>query len=129
MSRPRLSHPLRCPSATICARVCPRRGAAAFSRERLAGPRTAANQKKKPDYGIGLSTEITAPEEMVLQAVDAVVNNGIIQGSREYNKDKFVDKALPRLPPRCSSRIQGTRQGFLQGADRSAGSGEFQGKQ
>jgi hypothetical protein len=51
-------------------------------------------KKKKPDYGAGFSTEITSPEEMVLQAVEFVVNNGIIQGSREYNKDKYVEKAV-----------------------------------
>lgn len=49
--------------------------------------------KKKADYGAGLSTEISSPEDMVVQAVQAAVNDGIIQGSKEYNKDKFVDKA------------------------------------
>ena len=52
-------------------------------------------KKKKPDYGMGLSMEISSPEEMVVEAVQAVVNDGIIQGSKEYNKDKFVDKASP----------------------------------
>jgi len=60
----------------------------------LVAPLYGREPKKKPEYGIGFSTEITAPEEMVLQAVDAVVNNGIIQGSREYNKDKYVEKAV-----------------------------------
>jgi hypothetical protein len=61
----------------------------------LAVPLYGREPKKKPEYGIGFSTEITAPEEMVSQAVEAVVNDGIIQGSREYNKDKFVEKASP----------------------------------
>jgi hypothetical protein len=51
--------------------------------------------KKKADYGMGYSSEISAPENEVLEAVSAVVNDGIIQGSKEYNKDKFVDKASP----------------------------------
>jgi hypothetical protein len=62
----------------------------------LAPPLHAREQKKiKTDYGIGLSMEVSAPEDMVVQAVQALVNDGIIQGSKEYNKDKFVDKALP----------------------------------
>jgi hypothetical protein len=52
-------------------------------------------KKKKADYGIGLSLEVSASEDMVVEAVQAVVNDGIIRGSKEYNKDKFVDKAQP----------------------------------
>ena len=61
----------------------------------LSPPLHGRVQKKKADYGAGLSIEISASEDMVVQAVEAVVNDGIIQGSKEYNKDKFVDKALP----------------------------------
>jgi hypothetical protein len=45
------------------------------------------------DYGLGFSTEISFPESEVLQAVEAIVNNGIIQGSKEYNKDKYIENA------------------------------------
>jgi hypothetical protein len=48
---------------------------------------------KASDYGLGFSTEIAYPEHDVLQAVQAVVNDGIIQGSKEYNKDKYIDGA------------------------------------
>src|SRR5882724_6733947 len=41
------------------------------------------------DYGSGFSTEITSPESEVLKAVEAIVNNGIIQGSKEFSKDKY----------------------------------------
>lgn len=41
------------------------------------------------------SVEVPAPESEVLQAVYEVVNNGVIEGSKEYNKDKFIDKASP----------------------------------
>jgi hypothetical protein len=51
------------------------------------------NKKKKEDYGLTLSTEIAAPENEVLQAVQAVVEDGIIEGSFEYNKDKYIEKA------------------------------------
>jgi hypothetical protein len=61
----------------------------------LAVPLQGREPKKKANYGSGLSIEISTPEDMVVQAVDAVVNDGIIEGSKEYNKDKFVDKASP----------------------------------
>jgi hypothetical protein len=47
------------------------------------------------DYGLGFSTEIAAPESEVLQAVEDVVNDGIIQGSKEFNKDKYIESASP----------------------------------
>ena len=50
---------------------------------------------KTEDYGLGFSTEIAAPEKEVLQAVEDVVNDGIIQGSKEYNKDKYIESATP----------------------------------
>ena len=52
-------------------------------------------KKKKEDYGQGLTTEISAPESEVLDAVETVVNNGIIQGSKEYDKDRYIDRASP----------------------------------
>ena len=57
------------------------------------GPLRGRDHKKHEDYGLGFSTEIDAPEREVLQAVETVVDNGIIQGSFEYNKDKYIDKA------------------------------------
>jgi hypothetical protein len=48
---------------------------------------------KTEDYGLGFSTEISAPENEVADAVEAVVNDGIIQGSKEFNKDKYVESA------------------------------------
>ena len=50
---------------------------------------------KAEDYGLGFSTEIAAPESEVLQAVEDVVNDGIIQGSQEFSKDKYVESATP----------------------------------
>lgn len=45
------------------------------------------------DYGLGFSTEIASPESEVVDAVEAVVNDGIIQGSTEYSKEKYIEKA------------------------------------
>jgi hypothetical protein len=57
----------------------------------------ADKQKKerKEDYGQGLNTLVEAPESEVLEAVETVVNNGIIQGSKEYERDPYIDKANP----------------------------------
>ena len=59
-------------------------------------PLQGRGHKKKvasDDYGLGFSTEIAAPESEVVKAVEAVVNNGIIQGSKEYNKDQYIESA------------------------------------
>ena len=48
---------------------------------------------KTKDSESSLSIEIPAPENEVLQAVKAVVNNGMIQGSKEYNRDQYVENA------------------------------------
>lgn len=54
-------------------------------------------KKRKEDYGQGLITVISAPESEVLDAVETVVNNGIIQGSKEYNKDQYIEGASPAV--------------------------------
>lgn len=51
------------------------------------------HKKRKEDYGQGFSTELDVPENEVLQAVSDVVNDGIIQGSKEYNKDQYIENA------------------------------------
>jgi hypothetical protein len=67
-------------------------------------PVAGREHKKHEDFGMTFSTEIEAPESEVLRAVEAVVDNGIIQGSFEYNRDKYIDKATeatssPLFPP------------------------------
>jgi hypothetical protein len=49
--------------------------------------------KTKKDSESNFSMEVSAPESEVLQAVNEVVNDGLIQGSKEYNRDKYVEKA------------------------------------
>lgn len=56
-------------------------------------PLHGREHKKKEDFGLTFSAEVAAPENEVLQAVEAVVGDGIIQGSQEYNKDKYVEHA------------------------------------
>jgi len=59
-----------------------------------AAPLFAREKTKKEDYGLGYSTEVPGPEAEVLQALQDVVNNGIIEGSKEYSKDKYIEKAV-----------------------------------
>jgi hypothetical protein len=56
---------------------------------------SGGHKNGKQDYGLGFSTEVSAPESEVLQAVDDVINDGMIQGSKEYNKDKYIEGASP----------------------------------
>ncbi len=57
----------------------------------LFAPRTLhARGKSTESYGMGLSVSVPAPEPELLQAVQDVASDGIIQGSKEYNKDEYV---------------------------------------
>ncbi|HTS56702.1 MAG TPA: SH3 domain-containing protein [Terriglobales bacterium] len=51
--------------------------------------------KTKSDSEGSFSIEIPVSESEVLQAVKEVVNNGMIQGSKEYNRDRYVENASP----------------------------------
>ena len=53
----------------------------------------AREHKKKEDFGEGFSVAIEVPESELLEAVEAVVDDGIIQGSTEFSKDKYIDHA------------------------------------
>ena len=62
---------------------------------------------KAEDYGLGFSTEISAPENEVAQAVEAVINDGIIEGSKEFNKDKYVESATAATSSRLFPEWKG----------------------
>ncbi len=53
----------------------------------------AAREKDKLPYGEGLIVNIPLPENEVELVVQDVVQNGIIRGTKEYNKDEFVSGA------------------------------------
>jgi hypothetical protein len=60
----------------------------------LPAPRLGAAEKaKKQDYGFGFAVDLKIPEDEVADALEQVVGDGIIQGSREYNKDQYIEKA------------------------------------
>ena len=50
----------------------------------------AARNKDKISYGEGLIVNIALPEAEVEQVVEDVAANGVIRGTKEYNKDEFV---------------------------------------
>lgn len=52
-------------------------------------------EKDALQYGAGLIVNIPFPEAEVEQVVQDVVQNGIIRGTKEYNKDEYVSGATP----------------------------------
>lgn len=53
----------------------------------------AGREKDKLSYGEGLIINVPFPEAEVAQVVEDVAQNGIIRGTKEYNKDEFVSGA------------------------------------
>jgi Bacterial SH3 domain len=49
-----------------------------------------ARGKSTESYGMGLNVSVPASERELVQAVQDVAADGIIQGSKEYNKDEYV---------------------------------------
>jgi hypothetical protein len=60
----------------------------------------AGREKSKLAYGEGLMVSIPLPEGEVEQVVEDVVQNGIIRGTKEYNKDEYVAGAKPATSSR-----------------------------
>ena len=54
-----------------------------------------AREKSASDNGTGLIVNVPFPEAEVAQAVQVVVQNGIIRGTKEYNKDEYIKGANP----------------------------------
>ena len=52
-----------------------------------------AKEKEKLSYGEGLIVNIPLPEAEVEQVVEDVAQNGMIRGTKEYNKDEFISGA------------------------------------
>jgi Skp family chaperone for outer membrane proteins len=71
-----------------------------------------AKSKQAQDYGGGLSVSIPASETEVLQAVHDVVADGIIQGSKEYNKDEYIAGAEAVAETRVFPKWTGSGEVF-----------------
>lgn len=59
----------------------------------LAALRLGAREKSAIQYGAGLIVNVPFSESEVSQVVQDVVQNGIIRGTKEYNKDEYVTGA------------------------------------
>lgn len=59
----------------------------------LSIPQLAAREKDGLQYGAGLIVNVPFPEDQVAQVVRDVAQNGIIRGTKEYNKDPYVTGA------------------------------------
>jgi hypothetical protein len=59
----------------------------------LMTPALHAREKDAVDYGAGLTVNVPLPESEVAQAVEEVAQNGIIRGTKEYNKDEYISGA------------------------------------
>jgi hypothetical protein len=55
----------------------------------------SAREKDAIHYGMGLIVNLPFPENEVSQVLQDVVQNGIIRGTKEYNKDEYVSGAIP----------------------------------
>ena len=53
----------------------------------------AGREKDKLPYGEGLIVNIPLPESEVEEVVREVAQNGVIRGTKEYNKDEFISGA------------------------------------
>jgi hypothetical protein len=54
-----------------------------------------AREKGATDYGMGLIVNVPFPEAEVAQVVQDVIQDGIIRGTKEYNKDEYITGADP----------------------------------
>ena len=61
----------------------------------LAALPLAAREKDATPYGMGLIVNVPFPESEVAQVVQDVIQNGIIRGTKEYNKDEYITGATP----------------------------------
>ncbi len=68
-----------------------------FSLAAFAGP---SRDKDATQYGMGLIVNVPFPENEVTQVVQDVIQNGLIRGTKEYNKDEYITGATPATSTR-----------------------------
>jgi len=59
-----------------------------------------AREKDALQYGAGLIVNVPFPESEVVQVVQDVVQNGVIRGTKEYNKDEYISGATAEASAR-----------------------------
>ena len=72
----------------------------------------SAKTRQAEDYGGGLSVSVPVTEPELLQAVQDVVADGIIQGSKEYNKDEYISGAEAAAETRVFPKWTGSGEVF-----------------
>jgi hypothetical protein len=72
----------------------------------------APREKERMQYGAGLIINIPFPESEVTQVVQDVVQNGIIRGTKEYNKDEYITGAVAATSTRVFSDPPGAGKVF-----------------
>src|SRR5205807_869030 len=60
----------------------------------LAASPLCAREKDALQYGAGLIVNVPMAEDEVAKAVEEVAQNGVIRGTKEYNKDEYVTGAV-----------------------------------
>jgi hypothetical protein len=79
----------------------------------LAGVTTVvAREKHGAPSGAALITNVPFPQDQVAQVVRDVVENGIIRGTKEYNKDPYVSGAISVASTRLFPKWEGGGQVF-----------------
>jgi hypothetical protein len=79
----------------------------------LPAPSLLAGEKEpKENYGFGFAVDLTVPEDEVLDALEQVVSDGIIQGSKEYSRDLYIEKAEPATSSDLFPKWTGTGKIF-----------------
>jgi len=77
-----------------------------------ANPGLYAREKDALQYGAGLIINVPFPESEVVQVVQDVVQNGIIRGTKEYNKDEYVTNANAESSTRAFPGWTGDGEAF-----------------
>jgi hypothetical protein len=72
----------------------------------------APREKDRMQYGAGLIVNIPFPENEVTPVVQDVVQNGIIRGTKEYNKDEYITGAVAAASTRVFSDPPGPGKVF-----------------
>jgi hypothetical protein len=75
-------------------------------------PRVLSREKDRLQYGAGLIINVPFPADQVAQVVGDVAQNGIIRGTKEYNKDEYVSGAISVSSTRLFPKWPGQGQVF-----------------
>src|SRR5207248_7026781 len=73
----------------------------------------ARDKSPELDYGLGLTVRVPVSEPELLQAVEDVADDGIIQGTKEYNKDEYISGANTAESTRAFEKWRGAGRAFL----------------